>query len=383
MTPEYTRIFEPPKKSSFFLLGPRGTGKTTFLRSAWPDAKRIDLLSEALYQDYLADVGSFYEELVALPQGSRVIVDEVQRLPNLLNEVHRLIEERRLCFVLSGSSARKLRGAGVNLLAGRALQRVMHPFVPEELGKDFSLERCLASGSLPIVWDAELPEETLVAYVQTYLKAEIQAEALVRNLPGFARFLPIAAMCHGQVLNTSSIARDAQVARTTVNGFFGVLEDTLLGFRLSAFTPRIRVREKRKPKFYFVDPGLVRGIQRLSGPVSASMRGHLFEGWLAQLLRAYDDYRGLYDSVAYWSPAEAKKTEVDFVLRRGSELIAIEAKSSPTLAPRDFAGLAAIADLTAVSRRILVFTGQRARVHNGIEVWPVETLLDHLAAGTL
>lgn len=378
----YPRLFPPPEQS-FFLFGARGTGKTTLLRATWPEATRIDLLDEARYQSYLANVGLFYEELSALPRGARVIVDEVQRLPQLLNEVHRLIEERRLTFVLSGSSARKLRRAGVNLLAGRALHRVLHPFVPAELGGDFSLERILTTGALPIVWDAVEPQETLRSYTQMYLKEEIQAEALVRNLSGFARFLPIAALAHSQVTNVASIARDAEVARTTVEGFFSVLEDTLLGFRLPAVTTQLRVREKRKPKFYWIDPGLVRGLKRLSTTLAPEERGHLFEGWIAQLLRAYNDYRGLYDAIGYWSPAEAKQTEVDFVLQRGAERVAIEVKSSGQVASKDLNGLRVIAELDGVRRRILVYNGRTQRQRDGIEIWPLATLLRSLDEGTI
>jgi predicted AAA+ superfamily ATPase len=301
----------------------------------------------------------------------------------LLNEVHRLIEERRLTFVLSGSSARKLRRAGVNLLAGRALHRVLHPFVPAELGADFSLDRVLATGALPIVWDAAEPQETLRAYTRMYLKEEIQAEALVRNLPGFARFLPVTALGHGQVTNLASIARDAEVPRTTVEGFFSVLEDTLLGFRLPAFSARLRVREKRKPKFYWIDPGLVRSLKGLSATIAPEERGHLFEGWVAQLLRAYNDYRGLYDAIGYWSPAEAKQTEVDFVLQRGTERIAIEVKSSSRVAPRDLGGLRAIAELEGVRRRVVVYTGRTERRHDGIEIWPLTTFLQRLDDGSI
>jgi len=182
-------------------------------------------------------------------------VDEVQRLPWILNEVHRFIEEKGLRFVLTGSNSRKLTRAGVNLLAGRALRRTMYPFLPEELGEDFDLEEVLRFGSLPIVWTSSSKTETLAACVQTYLKEAIQSEALVRNLPGFARFLPVAALFHGQVLNATSVARDAGVARTTVEDFLEILEETYVAFRLRAFEGRLRVREKRHPKLYWVDPG--------------------------------------------------------------------------------------------------------------------------------
>ena len=218
MAGEYIRRLLVAPKQSFFLLGPRGSGKSTWVRVAFPDAHRIDLLDEALYHRYLAQPAAFADEVRARPPGSTVCVDEIQRVPSLLNEVHRFIEERQLRFVLCGSSARKLKQHGTNLLAGRALRRQLHPFVPAELGRTFDLDTALAFGTLPVVWKASSRKEALVAYAHMYLREEIQAEALVRSLPGFARFLPVAALFHGQTLNTASLARDAEVARTTVNG---------------------------------------------------------------------------------------------------------------------------------------------------------------------
>ncbi|MEA2626456.1 MAG: uncharacterized protein QOD06_2501 [Candidatus Binatota bacterium] len=239
-------------------------------------------------------------------------------VPGLLNVVHQKIEEKRLRFVLIGSSARKLRRAGVNLLASRAVRRSLHPFVPEELGADFHLDRALATGTLPIIWMSDSPRDSLDAYVQMYLKEEIQAEAVTRNLPGFAHFLPIAALFHAEALNVSALARDAGVARTTAQGYLEILEDTLFTFRLPAFASRLRVREKRHPKLYWVDPGLVRALSRNRGDPDAESVGKLFEGWVAALLRAYGDYRGLFEDWTYWAPAESKSTEVDFLLRRGA-----------------------------------------------------------------
>lgn len=243
---------------SFFLFGPRGTGKTTWVRQVFPEAYRIDLLDEALYQSYLADIGLFAQQLRAVPRESWVVVDEVQRIPTLLNEVHRFMEERNLRFVLCGSSARKLKQSGTNLLAGRALRKFMHPFLPEELGERFDVEETLCWGSLPVIWAAPDKKGALEAYVTMYLKEEIKAEAIVRNLPAFARFFPLAALFHGQVLNISGLSRDAGVSRTTVTGYLEVLEDTLLAFRLPAYPAGLPVREKKHPKLYWADPGLVR-----------------------------------------------------------------------------------------------------------------------------
>jgi predicted AAA+ superfamily ATPase len=378
----YRRRLEPTPHS-FFLLGPRGTGKSTWLRATYPDAHVIDLLSEERYQRYLARPGAFADELRALAPGSTVVVDEVQRLPALLNEVQHFIEERRLRFVLCGSSARKLKQAGVNLLAGRALRRAMHPFLPEELGADFDLETALRWGTLPIVWQSPGRDETLAAYAQFYLKEEIQAEAIVRNLPGFARFLPIAALCHGQTVNVSNIARESGVARTTVGGYLEILEETLLCFRVPGFEGKLRVRERRLPKWYWCDPGLARAMRGTRGAPAAEERGALFEGFVAQLLRAYRDYNALCDSIAYWCP-ERRGAEVDFVLTRGDEHLAIEVKSGAQFSDRWCAGLRALAPLPNLRRRLIACPGGvRLRTEDGIDVLPLAELAAELAAGSL
>lgn len=377
------RLYRLPARS-FFLFGLRGVGKSTWIREQLPEAHRFDLLDEGLYQRLLADPALFAGELRARPPESWVVVDEVQRLPPLLNEVHRFIEERRLRFALLGSSARKLRSAGVNLLAGRALWREMFPLTPEELGEEFDLERTLEIGALPLVLDSETPEETLAAYVQLYLREEIKGEALVRNLPGFARFLPIAALFHGQVVNVAGIARDAGVARTTVQGYLEILEDTLLVKRLPAYEARLRVRERKRPKLYWMDPGVVRAVKRSRGPASPEETGRLLEGWLHALLRTYMAERDLADELAYWAPAGAGRVEVDFLLRRGQELCALEVKSSERVHPRHLSGLRAIASLPGLRRRILVYRGDRSlRTEDDIDVWPVPRLLEALESGTL
>ena len=374
-----SRIFEPPNRS-FFLLGPRGVGKSTYLRNAFPDAHVIDLLSEATYHRLLADPGLLAAELRALPEDRWVIMDEIQRLPSLLNEVHRFIEERKLRFVLCGSSARKLKRAGVNLLAGRALRRAMHPFVPEELGERFDLEDALQNGLLPIVWDSEDRSETLSAYTQMYLREEIQSEALVRNLPGFARFLPVAALFHGQVLNANNIAREAHVSRPTVTSYLEILEETLLCFRLPAFEGKLRVRERKLPKWYWCDPGIVRAMKNQKGPAAPEERGVLFEGLVAQLIRSYKDYRDLCDEWYYWATAVQNRTEVDFLLERGGSFVAVEVKAGGTFSRSWCTGLRAVAGLDGLCRRIIVYPdGPELRTEDGIEVLPFQVFCNLLA----
>jgi len=377
------RIIKAPKKS-FFLLGPRGTGKSTWLGSTFPDAHVIDLLAEDSYQRLLANPGLFADELRAVASGRWVIVDEVQRLPGLLNEVHRFIEEKRLQFVLCGSSVRKLKRAGVNLLAGRALHRAMHPFVPEELGANLDLDEIIKFGLMPIVWDSIEKSETLAAYAQLYLKEEVQAEALVRNLPGFARFLPVVALFHGQTINVANIAREAGVARTTVAGYLDILEETLLCFRLPAYEAKLRVRERKLPKWYWCDPGIVRVMKRVSGVVAPEERGALFEGLVAQLIRAYRDYRVLFDEMYYWAPSAKSDTEVDFLLIQGEEFIAIEAKSGNRFMESWCKGLRAVAKLKGVRRRIIVYPrGPIMQTRDGIEVMPFQHFAELLADNSI
>lgn len=368
---------------SFFLFGVRGVGKSSWARTTLPNALRLDLLDEVLFHDLLADPSLFRELVAAVTPGDWVVIDEVQRIPALLNEVHRLVEERGLRFALLGSSARKLKTAGTNLLAGRATRKAMYPLVPQELGADFNLDDVLMYGSIPLVWTADSRREVLESYTQLYLREEIRAEAVVRNLPGFVRFLPIAALLHGQALNVAGIARDAGVARTTVTGYLDVLEDTLLTWRLPAFEARLRVRERRRPKLYWVDSGLVRAVKRQFGPVSAEERGALFEGWVLSLLRAHGEEQPIFDTIHYWAPVESN-TEVDFLLRRDTEYLAIEAKAARRYNTALLKGLRAIDDLPHLVRRVLVHEGRRAfRTEDGIDVWPVKRFFEALRTDRL
>lgn len=246
--------------------------------------------------------------------------------------------------------------------------------------------RGLRHGTIPLIWNAaDEAEDVLRAYAQTYLKEEIQAEAVVRNLPGFARFLPVAALCHGQILNIASLARDAGVSHTTVSGYIGILEDTLVAGRLHAYESRLRVREKRHPKLYWVDPGLVRSLKGARGSVVQEEKGPLFEGLVLSILRAYQSYAAAFDDAFYWSPAEARTTEVDFVLVRGKEKLAIEVRASARVRPKHLRGLKAIEQLKGLRRRILVYTGRERLVllEDGIEVLPFDDFNDELARGRL
>ena len=378
----YRRLTQPPAQS-FFLFGMRGVGKSTWARATFPNAAFLDLLDERLFQDLLADPSLFAQSIGHLGPGDWVVVDEVQRLPALLNEVHRCVETQRLRFALLGSSARKLKAAGVNLLAGRALKKTMFPLAAAELGEEFRLERVLRHGSVPLVWTSETPRAVLEAYVQLYLREEIRAEALVRNLPGFVRFLPVAALFNGQRINVTGIAQAAGVARTTVQGYLDILEDTLLAFRLPAFEAKVRVRERKLPKLYWVDPGVVRAVKRQFGEVAAEERGPLFESWVATTLRTHAEVQELYDDLSYWAPHQSA-IEVDFLLRRGRELLAIEVKATDRYHTGLLKGLRKLEDLPGLVRRALVYTGSRPfRSADGIDIWPAPQFAATVAAGEL
>ncbi len=376
------RIAELPRQS-FFLFGPRGSGKTTWIRHALPEAVLLDLRDDRLYRQLATTPGHLGDRLRAVPPGSWVIIDEVQRLPEVLHEVHRAIDERGLQFALTGSSARKLRRAGVNLLGGRALRRAMFPFVPEEYGGAFDLDAALRYGTLPVIHAAPDKDEALEAYVDLYLREEVQAEALVRNLPAFARFLPIAALFHGQVLNLASLSRDAMVARTTIEDYLAILEDTHLAFRLPGFGAGVRVRERVHPKLYWCDPGLVRALKGRQGPVAPEERGALLEGFVAMVLRAYAEHRKAFQSLSCWAPREGQ-LEVDFVATRGDEHVAIEVKASSRFRTEELAGLRAIGEVPGVRRRLYVYLGtERLQQATGIEALPLPEFLAELAGGTL
>lgn len=374
----YPRLFKVPK-STFFLLGMRGVGKSTLIKMSLPKAKRIDLLNEGIYQYYLSKPGSFAEDISDVKEGEWVVVDEIQRLPNLLNEVHRAIEDKKIKFALLGSSSRKLHRQNVNLLGGRALSKFLPPFLPQELGEHYSLDRVLTYGSIPLIWNAEEPIEQLRAYLQLYLKEEIQAEAIVRNLPGFSRFIPVAALFHSQVINVEGIGRDCGVARSTVEGYLKILEDTLIAFQLPAYETRLRVRQRVHPKLYWSDSGVVRAAKNQLDKVSIEERGALFEGLIAQIIRSEHQLGRLsFDKMSYWS-AGKNSIEVDFLLERGRDIIGIEAKSGTEPDSKWFAGLLALKESGHLKRAIIVYMGQRKFKHSsGVEVMPFNDFIKEI-----
>jgi predicted AAA+ superfamily ATPase len=383
MTSMYARLLAAPK-SSFFLFGPRGTGKSTWLRSQLAGALVIDLLEERRRFEYMRNPSVFYETVVA-SKASWVVVDEVQQVPGLLNEVHRLMEDHRFKFALSGSSARKLRRGQANLLGGRAVVKNMYPLTWEETGgRVRDLDVMLDWGGLPLVLRAEEGErvDVLHAYVSTYLREEIQAEALVRNLASFSRFMLCAGLANAQVTNVSSLSRDAGVQRTTVNGYFEILADTLVGRFLPAWRGKAKVKEQAHPKFYWFDSGVARAMaDRLQGTLENESRGALLETFVLQELRAHLHYRRLPENLFFWRTPSG--SEVDFVWQSGKDMIAIEVKAATKWRAEDYKGLTAFQEHTKGVRCFGVYRGTETREANGTTVLPLPRFLERLAAGKI
>ena len=374
----YTRLLEPPVRQSFFLFGPRGVGKTAWLRARFPDALFFDLLDADTYTRLLAAPTRLGDEIPAAYRGW-VVLDGIQRLPDLLNEVHRLIEARRLRFVLTGSSARKLRRKGVNLLAGRAVTRFMHPLTVTELGQDFDLRRALQYGCLPFACTEPEPRDYLRSYVTTYLREEVQQEGFARNLAAFARFLEAASFSQGSALNMAAVARESAVNAKVAEDYFSILEDLLIAVRLPVFAKRAKRRVVAHPKFYFFDAGVFQAI-RPRGPLDSpdETRGAALETLFLQQLRAVNEYADLGYSLHYWRTAAGD--EVDFVLYGGRGLVAFEVKMTQTARPEDLRGLRRFRDSYPRAKTFFVYTGSRRRHDAGIEIMPAEAALRGLDA---
>ena len=377
-------LFLPaPGEETFFLWGPRQTGKSTLLRQCYPDARWLDLLKVDEFRRYAANPELLRQEIEALGEPPRqVVIDEVQKVPALLDEVHWLIENRGVRFALCGSSARKVRRGAANLLGGRALRFEMHGLTAAELGDAFDLTRLLNHGYLPGMVAAARPAQRLDAYIGDYLKEEIVAEGIVRNLPAFAGFLNAAALTDGEIVNYTNIAADCGVSSPAAKGYFQILEDTLLGRWLPAYRKRPKRRLVAAPKFYFADVGIVNRLAR-RGPLAAGteLYGKAFENWVFHELVAFLTYRELDHPLAYWRLVGS--TEVDFVL--GDMRLAVEAKASARIVGRHLKGLRSLADDNPhVGGRVVVCLEPRPRrTEDGIDVLPVADFVQRLWQGDL
>ena len=374
---ELQRRFLSPPHQSFFLFGPRGTGKTTWLRETFPDALTLDLLQPDIARGLLARPERLRDLVRGAPDRATVVLDEVQRAPELLNVVHALLESRdRRQFVLTGSSARKIRRGGFDLLGGRAAIRTLHPFMGAEFDR-FNLGDALRHGLLPLAVAAEHPDEVLRAYATLYLDEEVRLEGWARNVGAFARFLEGVSFSHGSVLNLANVARECEVERKTVAGYVDVLEDLLLAFRVPVFNRRARRETAAHPKLYLFDGGVFRAL-RPRGPLDRpeEIDGPALEGLVAQHLRAWIAYRAGDATLAYWRTRSG--VEIDFVVYGTAGFWAIEVKNTARVRPEDLRGLKAFGTDYARAELLLLYRGERRERDGRIWILPVEDFLREL-----
>ena len=374
--PYVQRILDLPalmEKKSHFLFGPRQTGKTSLIRHTLKGVKVYDLLDTSIYLTLSQSPGRIGQELTA--EDRIVVIDEIQRLPILLNEVHRLIEKHGIRFLLTGSSARKLRRGGVNLLGGRARTKYLHPFTYKELGAKFDLRRAIERGLLPSIYFSDNPRADLQAYAGSYLQEEIIAEGTTRNLPAFSRFLKVAALCNSQIVNFTNVSNDAQVARTTVYEYFEILKDTMILYELPAW----RKSKKRKPlassKYYFFDVGVVSGLQGRKFRPGTPEFGEAFETYLMHELISYSDYVS-EESLSYWRSTSG--FEVDFLI---GDHTAVEVKAKENVSATDLKPLRALSEEKKLKRYLCISLEPRKRRFEDIMVLPYKDFLEALWNG--
>jgi predicted AAA+ superfamily ATPase len=383
------RLLKLPDRS-FFLFGPRGVGKTTWLREVLADASFFDLLDSFLYLEFSQSPGNLEAMIGNLPKGSWVVIDEIQKIPYLLDEVHRLMETRGWRFALCGSSARKLRRGGVNLLGGRAITRNLDTFSYKELGNLFDAEFALQWGFLPYVQlDRKNAPDILNSYVNTYIKEEIKEEGIVRSLPPFLRFLGIAGQLNGQLVNGQNISREAGVPRSSVDVYFSILEDTLLGYFLPAYRPSVKIREQTHPKFYWFDPGVARAAAGLLfEPVDRLWKGIALENMIYHELKVYNLTQNRNRPISFYRTGSG--VEIDFVIetrkRRSSSnahIVCLEIKLAEKWDRKWERPMRSLSksDRIHVDKMIGIYTGKRAYYYDGIDVLPVQDFLERLHHG--
>ncbi|MFH1847333.1 MAG: AAA family ATPase [Candidatus Omnitrophota bacterium] len=375
----YKRLLNLPKrpKQSFFLWGPRQTGKTTLLKKTYPTAYRIDLLKSDVLMRYLQRPADFREEVMALDSSRLVVVDEIQKAPVLLDEVHYLIQEENRVFALCGSSARKVRQGHANLLGGRAIRYELLGLTAKEIEKDFDLTRILNTGPLPNYYDNPRARRAIQSYVDDYLREEILQEGLVRRLPVFSDFLRVAAIGDTEIVNLSNIARETGNSVSTVRDHYAILIDTLMGAFLPAYTKRAKRRTIHAPKFYFRDIGVVNYLAK-RGPIrqGSELFGKAFENWLFHELSVHSRYSENFYDISYWRLTSG--LEVDFII--GKAEIAIEAKGKEKITTNDFKGLLQFKEeYPQVKKLIIVSLEKKARLtKQGILILPYEEFLTKL-----
>jgi uncharacterized protein len=380
----FKRVLHLPASGTetFFLWGPRQTGKTTLLQATYPDAFWIDLLKADEFRRYLQNPELLRGELAARESVRQVVIDEVQKVPQLLDEVHWLHERRKIRFALCGSSARKVKRGQANLLGGRAVRYELHGLTAREIGRDFDLNRTLNHGYLPMIYQSDQPRPLLNGYVADYLKEEVAAEGLVRNLPVYSEFLNTAALSDAELVNFSTIARDCGVSSPTIKGYFQILEDTLLGRWLPAYTRRPKRRVIAAPKFYFSDVGVVNHLARRGDLQPGSeLYGKAFENWVFHELSAHNAYGNVFAKLAYWRLPSG--IEVDFIVN--DMQLAIEAKATAKVTADHLKGLREVArDHRGTLQRIIVCLEHTSRrTDDGIWILPANEFTNRLSSGDL
>lgn len=366
---------EEIQDDSLFLWGSRQTGKSTLLKALFPNERLYDLLKTDIRMQLQMKPSLLREECEMLDEGTIVIIDEVQKVPALLDEVHWLMENRGLRFILSGSSARKLKRSGANLLGGRALRRTLFPLVSAEI-PNFELNRALNNGMLPRHYLVDNPVKRIQAYIGDYLQQEIVEEAIVRNLDSFTRFLQVAALSNTEIVNYTNIAQDCGVSSKTVKEYFTILEETMLGFYLPAYTKVVKRRVIQSPKFYYFDVAIPNHLLgRLPLQRGTDFYGHALEHFVVQEIRAWLSYKDQGKKMAYWHTLD-NKYEVDVVI--GEAEMGIEIKSTTNVSSSDTKGLKAFGEEYPQAKLVIVALEERPRKLNGIEIWPVEQFLQRL-----
>ena len=373
--PRLLNAAEMLRQRSCFLFGPRQTGKSTLIRQQLATLPTYNLLDEALFVRLLRHPGLIREALT--PETEAVVIDEIQRLPALLNEVHLMIEEHGVRFFLTGSSARSLRRKGVNLLGGRARAHTLHPFVRRELGVRFDLARALEFGLLPGIYFSDAPTEDLAAYAGNYVREEVAAEASVRNIGAFGRFLTVAALAHGEMVNFVNLASDSQVPPSTVREYYAILKDTFIAHELPAFAQTAKRKAITTAKYYLFDIGVARHLQGRTGLAPGTPEyGNAFESYVFQEIKAYCDYHRL-QTPRYWRSKSG--FEVDFVF----EGVAVETKAKAVVGARDLRGLRALREEGLFKHYILASMEPRGRLVDGIRILPWQVFIDELWDGAL
>lgn len=374
MTAHIKRFLSLPESESVFLFGPRGTGKSTWLRKHLPEALYIDLLAP-VHARQLSARPERLEELVSGSHSETVVIDEVQKIPSLLEVVHRILEnDKSRRFVLTGSSARKLKRTGADMLAGRALIRNCYPFMAAELKDRFHLDDALRFGTTPVVFSSANKADALSSYLYTYVEQEVKQEGLVRNIGHFNRFLEALSFSHGALLNTAHIARESEVPRKTVESFISVVEDLLLGYRVSVFSRRAKRTLIKQNKFYFIDQGVFNGLRPkgiLDSPTE--LAGAALEGLVFQHLKSWLEYFRINMTLLFWRTKAGN--EVDFVLYGEDGFHAIEVKNSTKVYKRDLSSLKAFLEDYPEASAILIYRGDVPLTIDGISCVPCESFL--------